>query len=61
MDEVLWRRNGSSFPAEYFSMPITEDGKVMGAVVTFKDITERRRAEEEQRRDREMPSGWPRR
>ncbi len=34
-------------------MPITKDGKVMGAVVTFKDITERKRAEEEQRRDRE--------
>jgi PAS domain S-box-containing protein len=52
MDEILWRKDGSSFPVEYSSMPITEDGKVVGAVVTFKDITERRRAEEEQRRDR---------
>ncbi len=43
--EVLWRKDGSSFPVEYTSMPITKDGKIMGAVVTFRDITERRRAE----------------
>jgi diguanylate cyclase (GGDEF)-like protein/PAS domain S-box-containing protein len=47
MDEVLWRKDGSSFPVEYSSMPITKDGKVMGAVVTFKDITERKKADEE--------------
>jgi len=46
MDEVLWRKDGSSFPVEYSSMPITKDDKVMGAVVTFKDITERKRIEE---------------
>ncbi|MHB8091464.1 MAG: diguanylate cyclase domain-containing protein [Syntrophales bacterium] len=45
-DEVLWRKDGSSFPVEYSSMPITKDGKVMGAVVTFKDITARKQAEE---------------
>ena len=45
-DEVLWRKDGSSFPVEYSSMPITKDGKVMGAVVSFTDITERKRAEE---------------
>ncbi len=45
-DEILWRKDGSSFPGEYSSMPITKDGKVMGAVVTFKDITERKRAEQ---------------
>ena len=45
-DEVLWRKDGSSFPVEYSSMPIIKDGKVMGAVVTFSDITERKQAEE---------------
>jgi diguanylate cyclase (GGDEF)-like protein/PAS domain S-box-containing protein len=45
-DELFWRRDGSSFPVEYSSMPITRDGKVMGAVVTFKDITERKQSEE---------------
>jgi diguanylate cyclase (GGDEF)-like protein/PAS domain S-box-containing protein len=44
-DEVLWRKDGSSFPVEYFSMPIIRDGETMGVVVTFRDITERRQAE----------------
>ena len=46
-DEVLWRADGTSFPAEYWSHPICRDGEVIGAVVTFLDITERRRAEQE--------------
>jgi PAS domain S-box-containing protein len=43
--EVLWRRDGSSFAAEYASYPIREGGEVVGAVVTFSDITERKRTE----------------
>jgi len=45
-DEVLWRADGTSFPAEYWSYPVHQDGKVIGAVVTFLDITERKRTEE---------------
>lgn len=44
-DEVLWRRDGSSFPAEYASYPILDGDAVVGAVVTFSDITERKRTE----------------
>jgi PAS domain S-box-containing protein len=49
-DEVLWRKDGSSFQAEYTSHPIVErspDGKeaILGAVATIKDITERKQAE----------------
>ena len=44
-DEVLWRKNGSSFPVEYSSTPITKDDKVTGAVVIFRDITERKQTE----------------
>jgi two-component system, chemotaxis family, CheB/CheR fusion protein len=44
-DEVLWRADGTSFPAEYWSYPIYRDGEVIGAVVTFLDISERRKAE----------------
>ena len=44
-DEVLWRKDGSSFPVEYTSMPIKKDEQVVGTVVTFMDITERKRAE----------------
>ncbi|WP_374409242.1 PAS domain S-box protein [Hydrogenophaga sp.] len=42
--ELFWRRDGSSFPVEYSSHPILDGGQVRGAVVTFVDITERRRA-----------------
>ena len=45
-DEVFWRKDRSSFPVAYTSTPIKEDGKLVGAVVTFRDITERKRAEE---------------
>ena len=44
-DEVLWRADGSSFPAEYSSHPILEHGQVRGAVVTFVDISQRKQAE----------------
>ncbi|MCE2510033.1 MAG: PAS domain S-box protein [Alphaproteobacteria bacterium] len=44
-DEVLWRKNGTSFPIEYTSTPLRKDGEVVGAVVTFSDVTERREAE----------------
>ena len=42
--EVFWRRDGTAFPVEYSSHPIVDQGQVRGAVVTFVDITERRRA-----------------
>ncbi|MEW6381792.1 MAG: PAS domain S-box protein [bacterium] len=44
-EEVFWRKDGSSFPVEYVSTPVQEKGKIVGSVVTFKDITERKRAE----------------
>ena len=44
--EVFWRRDGSSFPVEYSSQPILDGAEVRGAVITFVDITERRRAAE---------------
>ncbi len=44
-EEVFWRANGTSFAAEYWAYPIRRDGEVVGAVVTFLDITERKRAQ----------------
>lgn len=40
-DEVLWRKDGSCFPVEYTSTPMWKDGRIVGAVVTFRDISER--------------------
>ncbi len=45
-NEVLWRRDGTSFVTEYAVRPVVQDGKVEGSVVSFKDISERKRAEE---------------
>ena len=44
-DEVLWRKDGRSFPVEYRSTPIRWGGEIVGAVVTFHDISERKRSE----------------
>ena len=47
-NEVLWRKDGTSFPVDYTGMPMRDEhGQLKGAVVTFKDITDRKRAEEE--------------
>lgn len=40
-DDVLWKADGTCFPAEYWSYPQKVNGKITGAVVTFIDITER--------------------
>ena len=45
-DEVFWRADGSFFPAEYWSFPQRRDGAITGAVVTFLDISERKRMEQ---------------
>jgi PAS domain S-box-containing protein len=44
-NDVFWRKDGRSFPVEYWSYPIFREGTHIGAVVTFLDITERKRAE----------------
>ncbi len=48
-NEVLWRKDGSSFPINYSSRPIhDEKNQIVGAVVTFKDITELKQMEKAQ-------------
>lgn len=49
-DEVLWRKDGGSFYAKYSSTPMQKDGRVVGSVVTFRDVSERKKAEEEIRK-----------
>jgi PAS domain S-box-containing protein len=44
-DEVLWRADGTPFHAEYASTPLQQQGRTVGAVVSFVDIGERKRAE----------------
>jgi PAS domain S-box-containing protein len=44
-DELLWRADGSSFRVDYRSHPMVRDGEVVGTVVSFTDITERKEKE----------------
>ena len=45
-NEYFFRKDGSGFFVEYVSTPILKDDKIVGAVVIFKDITHRLKAEE---------------
>lgn len=44
-NEVFWRADGSHFDAEYFSYPMHMGEKVVGSVVTFYDISERKKVQ----------------
>ena len=58
-DEILWRADGTCFPVEYMSYPIRKENKIIGAVVTFSDITERKKNEEEIKSLSKFPSENP--
>ncbi|MBA5870417.1 MAG: PAS domain S-box protein [Nitrospira sp. CR2.1] len=45
VDGLFWRQDGTTFPVEYVSTPMWERGEIVGAVVVFKDTTDRKRAE----------------
>jgi len=46
-NEVFWRKDGTSFPVEYISTPMhNEKGELVGSVVTFRDITQRKLSEQ---------------
>ena len=53
-DEVYWRKDNTSFPVEFWSHPVVQDGQTIGAVITFFDITERKQTEEALRRSEEQ-------
>jgi formate hydrogenlyase transcriptional activator len=53
-DEVYWRKDGTSFPVEYWSHIVIREGKTLGAVITFIDITERKHAEVALRKSEEQ-------
>jgi len=46
-DDVFWRKDGTPFPVEYSSYPIMDNDEIKGAVVTFVNISERKKSEAE--------------
>jgi two-component system cell cycle sensor histidine kinase/response regulator CckA len=53
-DQEFWRKDGSSFPIEYTSTPIRENGRQIGAVFVFRDVTQRRALEEQFRQSQKL-------
>lgn len=49
-NEVFWTRAGRAVSVEYTSSPILDNGRTVGAVIAFSDITARRTAERERER-----------
>ena len=45
--EYFFRLDGSRFPVEYWTHPIVRNGELQGAICTFFDVTEKRRAQDE--------------
>ncbi|GAB4236799.1 MAG: sigma 54-interacting transcriptional regulator [Kiloniellaceae bacterium] len=45
-DEVFWRKDGKPLRVEYTSTPIVDGGAVVGAVIVFRDISERKQQEQ---------------
>ena len=53
-DEVFWRADGTKFDADYFSYPMRRGEEIVGAVVTFLDISNQKRLEEQLRQAQKM-------
>lgn len=52
-DDVFWRSDGSDFPVEYSCTPLKDENDgTIGSVVIFRDISERKKAEQEARKYR---------
>ena len=47
VDEVMWRRDGTSFPAEYWCHPVHRNGRITECVVSFLDMSQRKKAQDE--------------
>jgi PAS domain S-box-containing protein len=45
-NEVFWTKNGQAIAVEYTSTPLTENNQLIGAVVIFRDITERKQTQD---------------
>jgi PAS domain S-box-containing protein len=45
-ERVLYRKDGTRFPVEFVKTSINENGRVVGSVVVFKDITERKQVQD---------------
>ncbi len=55
-EEVFWRKDGSWFHVEYFGHPVLKEQQLIGSVVTFHDITERKALQQQSIRTAQLAS-----
>jgi PAS domain S-box-containing protein len=48
--DIFWTKSGAPLPVDYTSIPIKDGRAVVGVVVTFRDISDQQRAEQENAR-----------
>ena len=53
-DEVFWKKDGTAVPVEYDSRQIWRNGRVVGVVVSFFDVSHRKRQEMELRHSQKL-------
>ncbi len=49
-DDVFWRKDSTAVPVEYTCAPLIEEGEIIGAVLVFRDISERLHSEAQLKR-----------
>jgi len=50
LNSTFWRFDGTAFPVQFVTRPTREQGELIGATITFSDITRRKQAEEAEQR-----------
>lgn len=59
VESLHWRKNGTSFPVQMWAYPMREKGEVVGAVVSFLDVTERNAILRSLQREHELFASGP--
>jgi len=45
-EEVFWRKDGTNYSVAFSSTPLMAKGQIVGAVITFRDVSKQKRAQE---------------
>jgi len=53
-EELFWKKDGTSIDVEVLQNPLFEDGQVVGAVLSFHDITEKKRLKKELKHEHQL-------